>query len=296
MKAGTMIVRSESAVTGAAYESRLQSHPQVLPKGGVAASKDKWDDTWDDRSHREIIWGVAREHTLIGFATAFAYGTGTRLATTPQAVQLLCGSLVGLLFLSCAQLRYMWLGATWAPTWPEYEGGVLGADVMNRLSFLSYVSFAGALVGWMGMFATRFLFYLANQTAIPATRRMSALIYCGAWFGILLLCGALTLGSLSMASNIDAPVVQNDVIVSWILAFFVQVLLCEPLALLWYLGITLLLKWCTSFEDLPENKAETVKKQKEIQIQRKAQLQAEKPPPVAPSPPLQIAAKKAFKS
>ena len=70
----------------------------------------------------------------------------------------------------------------------------------------------------------------------------------------------------------DAPIVEVDVMLSWLLAMLVQWLLYEPAMLLLYTAFTLLLKWCTSFEDLPEVKAENVKQQILQEKLRKEQM------------------------
>ena len=59
--------------------------------------------------------------------------------------------------------------------------------------------------------------------------------------------------------NMDAPVVQMDVMVGWAFSALVQWVLVEPAVLSAYLLLTLLLKWCTDFSDLPEVRAEIVK-------------------------------------
>ena len=62
----------------------------------------------------------------------------------------------------------------------------------------------------------------------------------------------------------------------------VQWLLFEPAGLLAYALLTLLLKWCTSFEDLPEVKAEKVRKEKknaqDIKDAKQEQRQASNEP------------------
>lgn len=297
MKAGTIVVKSEVVVAGAAYDTRLQAHPKVLPKEATNEKNSNGPETWDDRSHREILWGISREHTGIGFVTVFLFGSGPKLATAPQAAQLLCGSAITMLFFACAQLRYMWLGATWSDLPPDYTAGVLTADVWDRMPFLSYVSFAGALVGWIGLFFVRLLFCLANNTVSARSKREAKMIYAGTWMIVLTLVLALSVGAMSMSGNMDAPTVRADVMAAWVLALFVQWLLFEPMMLLGYLCITLMLKWCTSFEDLPEVKAEHVKKQRELVAERKAQLQAARGIPDKPTtPPLQITSTKKFSS
>ena len=68
---------------------------------------------------------------------------------------------------------------------------------------------------------------------------------------------------------------QTDVLVGWIFALLVQWLLYEPAVLIGYAFVTLLLKWCTSFDDLPEVKAET-----------KAQQRLQTPPAQLQAPPI----------
>ena len=91
--------------------------------------------------------------------------------------------------------------------------------------------------------------------------------------------GALAIGAIAIAGTMDKPLVEADVFVVWLLAAGVQWLLYEPAGLLAYACLTLLLKWCTSFEDLPEVKEEKMKLQKQQEMDRKAQMASEKTPP-----------------
>jgi len=250
---------------------RTQVAGRIIPKNGVEVVEDEDEEiSWDDRSVREILWGIAREHTLIGCITAFLFGDGPKLATVPQAAQLLHGALLGLLFLSCAQLRYTWLGATWAGTPPAYNLGIDDIPLYDRLPFLSAVGVAAALVGWPCVLVTRWLFLLANRTYPSADREQKLLMFGSAWGIVVLTCGALAIGAVNMSSNMDAAIVRSDVFVSWGLALVVQWFLYEPMMLGVFALINLLLKWCTSFEDLPEVKAEMLKQQKEEFLASKA--------------------------
>lgn len=270
----SLVPSSDAVVSGAAFQTRLQANARVLPKGAAEEEvKDTGSETWDDRPAREIMWGIAREHTLFAVVTAFLVGDGPRVSTTPQAVQLLCGTAVGLLFLSCAQLRYMWLGAgaSWAPSPPAYEQGEPGS-LSDRLTFLSGVAGAAALVCWPCVLVARWLFLLINQKFWRTTPRRTKAVFTATWTGVISTCLALGIGAISISSNMDAPIVEVDVMLSWLLAMLVQWLLYEPAMLLLYTAFTLLLKWCTSFEDLPEVKAETVKQQILQEKLRKEQM------------------------
>merc|ERR1712025_1300211 len=105
--------------------------------------------------------GIAREHTVLGFVTALLFGSGRKLASIPQATQLFFCSLLGLLLLSCLQIHFMWLGATWTAQAPQYDQGV-DDDVSARLPFISTVGAAAALVGWPCVLGMRWTFMLAN--------------------------------------------------------------------------------------------------------------------------------------
>lgn len=274
-KAGKVIVKSEAAVAGAAYETRLQNHPRVLPKGGAEEEeKSALPETWDDRSAPQILWGIAREHTFVGFVAAFLFGSGPKLASLPQAVQLFFATLTGLLFLSCVEIHFSWLGATWVLDSPAYDQGV-GDDVMARLPFLSAVSAGAALVSWPCMIAGRWFFMLADvDKGTP--------IYGAVWLLSIIYCGSCYIGAIALTGEMDATVVRADVFVAWLLAVMVQWLLFEPAGLLAYALLTLLLKWCTSFEDLPEVKAEKVRKEKknaqDIKDAKQEQRQASNEP------------------
>ena len=245
-----------------AHDMRLQTHPRVAPPQpstpppkadsaeGAPPPPKGIDETWDDRSRREIVIGAAREHTLIGFVSAILFGDEPKLPTIAQATQLLWGTLLGLLFLCCAQLRYEWLGARWATPPPP------SAALMQRLSHVSMVALGAAPVNFAGLVCARVLFLVANRTRTSATPGQSCLIYCSAWSIVMLTCGALAIGAINMGDNMDARVVNEDVLVSWGLAAGVHWLLIEPIALMLLCGLGLLLKWCTSFEGLmpPEGK------------------------------------------
>jgi hypothetical protein len=279
------LVKTEVSLAKAAYDTRLQTHSKVLPPASAMAEAgdDEIPETWDDRSVRQIVWGIAREHTLIGAIAAFLYGEGRKLSTTAQATQLLFGTMIGLLFLSCAQLRYSWLGPEWlvegttiSSVFDPYSNELL----VDRATVLCAVGAAAALVGWPCAIVSRWLFLVANRTRAESTRRQAQIIFGSAWSMVLFTCAALAVGAISMASNMDATVVQQDVMVGWVLAMVVEWLLLEPTALFVYAAFTLLLKWCTSFDDLPEIKEEMVKQQKLEVESRKAtmkQLESAKP-------------------
>jgi len=272
MKAGdtSLVVKSEKVVAGAAFETRLQTNPRVLPKGAPTQPPEDVDpETWDDRSVRDILWSIVREHTFFGCVAAFLYGDSPKLASVPQAAQLLCASMMGLLLLSCAQLRYTWLGSTWTTTPPRDE-----EDVMERMPFLSSVGIAAALVGWPCVLIARWIFLTANRLYKQANRAHGILMYAAAWGIVWLTVGALAIGTISMSTHMDKRVLRVDVMVGWALACAVQWLLYEPAALALFASFTLLLKWCTSFEDLPEVKAVAVKQKKEQLLQKTLEMKS----------------------
>lgn len=279
---GTLVVKSDTLA------ARVQTHPKVLPKEAEPTKEAAGPETWDDRPIPEILKGIIREHTLIGFVAAFLLGGGPKLPTVAQSVQLLFGSVLGLLFLTCAQLRYMWLGATWVDVAPPYNEGV-SSDAAGRIPFLSTIGFASAVVGWTCVLCARWLFFLANQMYMQSTSpKQGLIIYAATWCIVLLICSALAIGAVNMAGNMDAPIVQVDVMLGWLLSMTLQWILFEPAILVTYAFFTLLLKWCTSFEDLPEVKAEIVKVQKEEQLRHKAEMQAQKPALQGPKDVLQL--------
>ena len=122
------------------------------------------------------------------------------------------------------------------------------------------------------MLVARWLFLLINQKFWRTTPRRTKAVFTATWTGVISTCLALGIGAISISSNMDAPIVEVDVMLSWLLAMLVQWLLYEPAVLLLYTAFTLLLKWCTSFEDLPEVKAETVKQQILQEKLRKEQM------------------------
>ena len=82
-------------------------------------------------------------------------------------------------------------------------------------------------------------------------REPARLIYAAAWSIVLVACAALAVGAVNMSSNMDARLVEFEVMVGWGLGALVQWLLVEPAALCLFASCGLVLKWCTSFEDLP---------------------------------------------
>ena len=234
-------------------------------------------ETWDDRPVKEIVWGVAREHTALGFGAAFLLGEGPKLPTVVQATQLFWGSLLGLLFLSCAQIRYVWLAPKWqgdgitevTAIYDLYTNEIL----YDRASVLLGVGIASPLVGWPCVIIARWLFMLANRTRAETTPFQSKIIYGSAWSIVLLTVFALAVGALNMAFNMDAAVVRQDVMASWVIAIFVDWLLIEPMMLTAFALFILMLKWCTSFDEIPEVAQEALKQQQEQKQQELLQLE-----------------------
>lgn len=204
---------------------------------------------WDDRAPQAIVWGALREHTLIGGVMAILYGDGPKLPTIAQATQLLCCTLLGLLYLSTVQLRYSWYGATWGV--PEAPPDGTRPPLVDRLSTISAVAIAAALACWSSVLMARWLFLFANRANRSLPPRQGQLIYTYVWSIVLLVCGAMAIGAMSMSTNMDKTVVHEDVMLGWILALGVQWVLIEPV----FLGLLatggLLLRWCTAFDDLP---------------------------------------------
>jgi hypothetical protein len=224
------------------------------PPAGKAWRRGTMEDlSWDDRSVKEIVVGSAREHTLLGFVSAFLYGDGPKLPSIAQSAQLLWGSVLALLFLSVLQLRYSWLGATWSgtPLQPLASGTSAAAsiDYYARLPTISTVAVASAVLCWPCVLIARGLFYVANRTDRVVPPESARYIFGAAWSIVLVACMAMGIGAINMAGNLDATAVNFDVMVGWALAAGVQWLLIEPTALVLFAAFHLLLKWCTSFEE-----------------------------------------------
>ena len=88
------------AAAAAARKAQRQRSARVLPPekahAAAAAPIPAPERSWDDRRVSEIVWSVAREHTLIGPCLGALIGTHAKLPTLPQAVQLLHGPMRGL--------------------------------------------------------------------------------------------------------------------------------------------------------------------------------------------------------
>lgn len=271
------------------FESRLQTYPQVLPKPDEKKKKmveeEPGDLTWDDRSPFEILKGAFREHTLAGFVSACLYGTGPKLATSFQAAQLLWSTVLGMLFLAVAQLRYSWLGAQWAGTVLDFDTGVTG-DLMERLPVLYTISVASAVVGYPFILIFRWLFLVANRTFSTATKKQAIIIFGSVWCIALLTFGGLAIAAVEMATHMEATLVRADVMVSWALGALSLWIIFEPVVLLVFAAVNLLLKWCTSFEDLPEVREEAFKqKALEKMYAKEHKAEAEKAEAAKPKDP-----------
>ena len=83
--------------------------------------------------------------------------------------------------------------------------------------------------------------------------------------------GAFAVGAISMSSNMDATIVKNDVMLGFGIGLILQWFLIEPIAVTTFANLILLLKWCTTFDDLPEVKALMVKRKKEAAEKIKAE-------------------------
>ena len=161
-----MVVKRESIATGAVMECDFKRTKVMPSKESGAGADEDVIETWDDRPIKEIVWGIAREHTLVGFVAAFLYGDGPKLATI-ATTQLFWGCLLGLLFLSCVQIRYVWLAAKWQET---NHGGTAFYDIhtnemlYDHASVVAGIGMAAALVGWPCVIVARWLFLLVNRT------------------------------------------------------------------------------------------------------------------------------------
>jgi len=268
-----LVVKADARKSGAAFDMRLQTNPKVLPKG-KPEPEDDYPETWDDRSVREILWGCAREHTLVGCIASVLLGDGPKLATVFQAVQLFWFTFIAILFLSSAQLRYEWMGPTWA-------------ESADKPSLFTAVGLGASLVGWPVVLVMRWLFLLANRTKAETSERQSQLIFGASWSIVLLTYGAFAVGAINMASNMDDGIVKTDVMGGFGLGMVMEWILIEPAVLLLFANIILLLKWCTSFEDLPEVVAENTKQQQLLKqkardelLDQKARARIKGPEPV----------------
>ena len=218
--------------------------PKVLPPWSKPA---KLEETWDDRSPSEIAWGAAREHTLFGLIAALLWGDGPKLATVAQAAQLVWGSLFGLLYLSCVQLRYGWMGGAWIST-DE------GASLLDRISSISSVALAAALMCWPCVLVARWLFLAANCTrrlAVPDSPT-STLVQACVWSAVLGCVLALAISTISVSAYMPGEKVREDAMLGWALAMGSQWLFIEPIAICLFGSFSLFLKWCTDFESVDQ--------------------------------------------
>ena len=240
---------TESTAAGAAFNARMQSNAKVLPS---SSGMDELPDpllVWDNRTQREIVIGACREHTLIGCCWSLLFGEGPKLSTIAQAVQLLFTTLLGLLLLTCAQLRYTWLGASWFPH-------DVHAPVMNKLSSISSVAFAAGFICWPCVVVCRLLFMTANRMEATSTNAQARVIFGSAWSIVLLCAFALAVGAINLSANMDSIAVHEDVMISFGLSTLAQWLLVEPPMLALLASCGLLLKWFTAFEELSDDKSE----------------------------------------
>lgn len=241
----------------------------IKSEENVKAAKAEGDlpIAFDARSVKAILMNCAREHTLVGLITAFLFGDGPKLPTVFQAMQIFYGGILGLLFLSCAQIRYTWLGPTWVQTQSAAAFGITS----NKAALIFAVSVAATLVGYPIVVVSRWLFLLANRVKPESTKRQAKLVFLSAWSILLLTQGAFAVGAISMSSNMDATIVKNDVMLGFGIGLILQWFLIEPIAVTTFANLILLLKWCTTFDDLPEVKALMVKRKKEAAEKIKAE-------------------------
>lgn len=240
---------TESTAAGAAFNARMQSSAKVLPS---SSGKDELPDpllVWDNRTQREIVIGACREHTFFGCCWSLLFGEGPKLSTIAQAVQLLFTTLLGLLLLTCVQLRYTWLGATWFPHSDD-------APVMHKLSSISSVAFAAGFICWPCVVVCRLLFMTANRMEATSTNLQARVIFGSAWSIVLLCAFALAVGAINLSANMDSTTVREDVMISFGLSTLAQWLLVEPPMLALLASCGLLLKWFTAFEELSDDKSE----------------------------------------
>jgi len=178
--------------------------------------------------------------------------------------------LLSLLFLSCAQLRYDWLG----PEWAAQGAAALGVSA-DKPALLAAIGIASSLVGWPAILVARWIFLLVNRTKEETTTAQRKVILGSAWNIVFLTYGAFAIGACNMASNVDQSVARNDMMNAWGLSLVMQWFLIEPVALLLYVNLNLLLKWCTSFEDLPEMKEQAARAAKEDKLKEALRKKAE---------------------
>jgi hypothetical protein len=238
-----LVPANEPTAKHSAFDAHLQSSARVLPHGRARVEPPAPEVTWDDRSSSEILWGALREHTLIGGCMALMVGDGPNLPTIAQSIQLLWSALLGSLFLTCVQLRFTWLGASWATS------PAAGVALAQRLTPISFVAIAAALVCWPCLLAARWLFLSANRTVGGATPAQARLIFGSAWSIVMLSCLALAVGAINVAGNMDETTVREDVMLGWLLALLAQWLVVEPPLLLLLALSGLVLKRCTTFDD-----------------------------------------------
>ena len=235
-------------------EMRMTSNAPVLPPKGTtpmplpfaheAAEEESFD--YDNRTNQDIIWGAAREHTLFGFTIAILFGDGPKLPTIAQATQLFWSTTLGMLFLTTVQLRYTWLGGTETS---------ININAFDRLSVVSNVAIVTALITWPCALAGRWLFLIVNRAQVGATVLQVRLLFGSAWSIIIFCCMALAVGAINMSSNMDASLVTMDCMVGWFLSMGALWLIMEPTILGLFAMVGLVLKWCTTFDDLPVDEA-----------------------------------------
>jgi len=238
----SLVVASEAALASAAYSTRLQTSAKVLPPKSIALNAPDPQVIWDSRSQRDIVISVLREHTFGGFLTSMLFGDEPKLPSVAQAAQLLWSGLIGLLMLTCVQVRYQWLGASWV-------AAPANAILLERMSYISCVALAAGLVCYPCVIIARLLFFTANRMQHTASRLQANLIFASAWCIVLLSCLALAIGAINMSANMEVNTVREDVMLGWALSALAQWLLIEPPMLLLLLLFELLLKWCTTFDD-----------------------------------------------
>ena len=268
-----------------AAASRLQSNAKVLPHGQGKPADGEDTSAWDDRSYRQILWGAAREHTLMGFYVTLVHGEAPKLCTLPQATQLLSCVLMGSLFLSTLQLRYTWLG-----------GKVLfgevstDADLAARMPIIWSVAIVAALLCLPMILVARWVFLLASRSTALSVRLLEMMkadeellkpqtgkgslwidgaskaaeldlkrevqwIFGSAWSIVLLGIFAGSVGAINMSFNMEASLVEQDVMLAFAFGVILYWLAIEPIMLVLFGSVGVLLKWCTTFEDIVDDAA-----------------------------------------
>jgi len=236
-------------------ERKWQSSSKVMPSSSksnalavstVTAQSNTSDPEpldCDKGSPYWVVWDFVRQHTLVNACATVLGGEALGQLSVAQALQLLWCTLIWLLFLSTAQFRYAWYGATWA------TGGASDGTIA-RLGTVSAVAVAAAIVCSAGLLVARWLLISVRRVAELLPPRQARFIAGYVWSLLLLCCFAMAVSAISMSINMGAQTIRHDVMHAWVLATVVQWFALEPLCLFLMIIWSRTLRWCSTFDDL----------------------------------------------